>query len=45
MARVGILRVLEGGRLGFQCPGCESMHVVNVNPATTPCWGFNGDYE
>lgn len=45
MARVGILRVLEGGRLGFQCPGCESMHVVNVNPATSPSWGFNGDYE
>jgi len=45
VARVGILRALEGGRLGFHCPGCDSMHVVNVNPATNPCWGFNGDYE
>lgn len=30
----------------FWCPGCETAHVVRVEPAYTgqyPCWGFNGD--
>ncbi len=46
MARIGVLRTLEGGKLGFECPGCKEMHSVNVNPAKgPPCWGFNGDFD
>lgn len=46
MARIGVLRTLEGGRLGFHCPGCETMHVVRVErDGVLPCWGFNGDHE
>ena len=41
---VGVLRKIEGGRLGFKCPGCDMMHVVNVSDTTEPRWGFNGDY-
>jgi len=42
MARIGVLRTLEGGRIGFHCPGCRKPHVVNVSPGG---WGFNGNYE
>ena len=46
MARIGVRRSLEGGRLGFHCPGCSTMHVVRVVPdGALPCWGFNGDHE
>lgn len=30
---------------GFFCPGCECSHWVQVNPAVSPCWQFNGDCE
>lgn len=39
MSARGVLRIIEGGRLGFWCPGCQEMHVV------TSGWSFNGDYE
>lgn len=42
MAQIGVLRTLEGGRVGFHCPGCQSLHVVNVAPGG---WGFNGNHE
>lgn len=41
----GVLRVLEGGRLGFMCPGCHDLHQVRIRPASSPSWDFNGDYE
>lgn len=39
MAKIGVLRTIEGGRLGFWCPGCQQMHVVTTG------WSFNGDHE
>lgn len=39
MAARGVLRIIEGGRLGFWCPGCKEMHVVGAG------WEFNGDYD
>jgi hypothetical protein len=46
VAQIGVLRTIEGGRLGFHCPGCNEMHQVRVVPdGGAPCWGFNGDYE
>jgi hypothetical protein len=42
MSARGLLRIIEGGQLGFWCPGCESMHAVDVNPGG---WGFNGNYD
>ncbi|TMK82954.1 MAG: ammonia monooxygenase [Actinobacteria bacterium] len=39
MAALGILRTIEGGSLGFWCPGCQEMHAVNSG------WAFNGNYE
>lgn len=46
MARIGVLRTIEGGRLGFYCPGCQEMHQVRVVPdGGSPCWGFNGDHD
>lgn len=39
MSARGVLRIIEGGRLGFWCPGCKEMHVVNSG------WQSNGDYD
>lgn len=39
MSLRGVLRVIEGGQLGFWCPGCQQMHVVNSG------WSFDGNYE
>lgn len=39
MSGRGVLRIIEGGELGFWCPGCEHMHVVNSG------WTFNGNYD
>lgn len=40
MSARGVLRIIEGGSLGFWCPGCKEMHVV-----ATSRWTFNGDYD
>lgn len=42
MSGRGVLREIEGQRLGFWCPGCEEMHVISVAPGG---WTFNGDYD
>lgn len=41
----GVLRIGEGGRLLFRCPGCEEMHQVTTGEGPGPRWSFNGDYE
>lgn len=43
MGARGVLRTLDGGRVGFMCPGCREMHQVTI--AGDRAWGFNGDYE
>jgi hypothetical protein len=35
------LRSLEGGLMGFWCPGCEMMHAPGVEPPASTIWGFN----
>lgn len=40
MAALGKLRTIEGNRLGFWCPGCEGMHVIEHGPGG---WTWNGD--
>jgi hypothetical protein len=39
MSARGVLRVIEGGQLGFWCPGCKELHVVNGS------WQFNDNYD
>lgn len=39
MSARGVLRIIEGGRLGFWCPGCSGMHVVDSG------WTFDGNYD
>lgn len=41
----GVLRTLQGGRVGFFCPGCREMHQLRIEGASPGCWGFNGDYD
>ena len=41
----GVLRTMQGGRVGFFCPGCCEMHQLRVEGASPGCWGFNGDYD
>lgn len=45
MAQVGVLRTVEGGRIGFWCPGCKLVHVVSVRAPIGPNWGFNDNYD
>lgn len=45
MARIGVLRTVEGGRLGFHCPSCNEVHVIPVGAGEGPRWGWNGSYE
>lgn len=35
------LRRIEGGRVGFWCPGCSCQHTISVEGQSP--WGFNGD--
>ncbi len=34
----------DGDHLRFNCPGCESAHVVTIAPHPHP-WEWNGDLE
>ena len=43
MAARGVLRTIEGGLVGFMCPGCKEMHQLRVEGEGS--WGFNGDYD
>jgi hypothetical protein len=44
MAALGTkLRTIEGGRLGFWCPGCEEPHMITVDG--TGAWTWNGNIE
>lgn len=37
-----ILRQVEGGRLMFRCPGCDSAHGIRVGAGQ---WGWNGSVD
>jgi hypothetical protein len=40
------LRKIEGGKVGYWCPGCDMMHVLTVERGTVgPCWDWNGDAD
>jgi hypothetical protein len=41
MSARGLLRIIEGGQVGFWCPGCEGMHAISIAAGG---WTFNGDY-
>ena len=45
MSARGVLRVVEGGSVAFDCPGCKERHTLKVRPAPSPSWEFNGDYD
>lgn len=42
-----ILREFHSGRVGFWCPGCETVHHIPVGPDHTPgkAWGYNGNAD
>lgn len=44
MASKGKLRILEGNRVAFWCPGCKEHHQIPILPASN-AWGFNGNYD
>ena len=45
MSVKGKLRIVDGGGVGFYCPGCKQYHTIRVTGTQHPVWGFNGDYE
>jgi hypothetical protein len=49
MPKVEFYDDIEGGRWGFDCPGCKMGHELPVQPmphdSTKKGWGFNFDVE
>jgi hypothetical protein len=43
MASIGVLCTLEGGNVGFHCPGCNSTHVVRIQGPGA--WYWNGSHD
>ena len=39
------LRLAEGGRIMFRCPGCGDVHVITTGDGPGPRWGYNGNAE
>lgn len=37
------LRILEGDRLAFWCPGCKESHQIAIGEGPGPRWGYNGN--
>jgi hypothetical protein len=37
------VRLIDGGSLAFQCPGCREAHVVNVGAESRPRWRWNSN--
>jgi hypothetical protein len=40
----GVLRIIEGGQVGFWCQGCNHVHVIPISSGVND-WQFNGDYD
>ncbi len=45
MAARGVLRTLDGGRVGFMCPGCQELHQIRVEGEGRPRWAYNGNHD
>ncbi len=39
------LRLAEGGRLHWFCPGCKEMHGINYGDGHGPRWTWDGNAE
>ena len=39
------LRSVEGGKVAYWCPGCDSMHALGVGQGDGPRWSFDGDVD
>ena len=42
---IGVLRTMGDDLVGFWCPGCAEIHMVNTDVSDRPAWEFNGNYE
>lgn len=36
---------VQGGKLRFKCPGCNSTHIVSISNVEGPTWHFDGNYD
>jgi|CXWL01.1.fsa_nt_gi hypothetical protein len=45
MGARGLLRTMGDGLVGFWCPGCAEIHMVNTDQSDPPAWGFNENYD
>lgn len=48
MGARGILRTMGDELVGFWCPGCEAMHIINTDISDRPqfaAWEFDGNYD
>lgn len=42
---MSVVRLAEGGRLSFFCPGCKDYHTIRVGPRAQGVWGWNQDTQ
>ena len=48
MALKGVLRTMGDGLVGFWCPGCNEMHMINTDVTdrpNSPAWEFDGNFD
>jgi hypothetical protein len=38
-------RSISGGKIGYWCQGCETLHMVRVEGNERPKWQWNGDLD
>lgn len=41
---MNVIKKTSDGKMSFMCPGCELMHVVNIDGPKGPRWTWNGSY-
>lgn len=39
------LRLAQGGRVAFMCPGCNEPHMIPVNDGDGPRWTWDGSID
>lgn len=42
---MSVVRLAEGGRLSFFCPGCGEAHTIRVGERAPGVWGWNRDLD
>lgn len=45
MGTRGVLRTMDDCLVAFWCPGCNELHMINIDTSDRPAWSFDGNYD